>query len=101
MLSRCSPKLRHVSGDCTRAHISAVTRRQASRRRLGAWNIQNRMSQAKSEYNPRSSMTDQIDTTGMMLGELKGQMRELIHNVNNLSGKLDTLAEKVADTKGL
>src|SRR4051812_48264421 len=35
------------------------------------------------------------DTTGMMLGELKGQMRELIHNVNNLTMKVDGLAERV------
>jgi hypothetical protein len=40
-------------------------------------------------------MTEPLDTTGMMLGELKGQMRELIHNVNNMSMKLDGLTREV------
>lgn len=40
-------------------------------------------------------MTEPLDTTGMMLGELKGQMRELIHNVGNMAMKLDGLTEKV------
>ena len=42
-----------------------------------------------------------IDTTGMMLGELKGQMRELIHNVNNLAQKVDGLGERVIGAAGL
>ena len=40
-------------------------------------------------------MTEPLDTTGMMLGELKGQMRELIHNVNNMTMKLEGLTERV------
>lgn len=46
-------------------------------------------------------MTDPIDTTGMMLGEMKGQMRELIHNVNTLSAKMDSLTERVVGAAGL
>jgi hypothetical protein len=46
-------------------------------------------------------MTEPLDTTGMMLGELKGQMRELIHNVNNMSQKLDGLTEKVIGAQEL
>ena len=46
-------------------------------------------------------MSEPIDTTGMMLGELKGQMGELIHNVNNLSRKVDVLAERVIGAAGL
>lgn len=46
-------------------------------------------------------MADPPDTTGMMLGEMKGQMRELIHNVNNLSSKMDSLTERVVGAAGL
>lgn len=46
-------------------------------------------------------MTEPIDTTGMMLGELKGQMRELIHNVNNMSMKLDGLTREVVGAQEL
>lgn len=46
-------------------------------------------------------MTDPLDTTGMMLGEMKGQMRELIHNVNNLASKMDSLTERVVGAAGL
>lgn len=38
----------------------------------------------------------EIQSMGLMLGELKGQMRELIHNVNNLSAKLDAIALQAA-----
>lgn len=31
----------------------------------------------------------------MILGELRGQLRELIHNINNLSSKVDAVNEKV------
>lgn len=46
-------------------------------------------------------MTEPLDTTGMMLGELKGQMRELIHNVNNMSMKLDGLTREVVGAQDL
>lgn len=46
-------------------------------------------------------MPEPTDTTGMMLGELKGQMRELIHNVHNLTQKVDVLAERVIGAAGL
>ncbi len=42
-----------------------------------------------------------IDTTGMMLGEMKGQLRELIHNLNTMSAKIDSLTERVAGASGL
>ena len=46
-------------------------------------------------------MPEHIDTTGMMLGEIKGQMRELIHNSNNMAQKLDALTERVIGAKDL
>jgi hypothetical protein len=39
-------------------------------------------------------MADPIDTTGIMLGELKGQMREVVHTLNNMSMKLDGLSRE-------
>jgi hypothetical protein len=42
-----------------------------------------------------------LDTTGMMLGEMKGQLRELIHNLNSMSTKIDALTEKVIGAAGL
>jgi hypothetical protein len=46
-------------------------------------------------------MTEPLDTTGMMLGEMKGQLRELIHNLNSMSAKIDSLTERVAGAAGL
>jgi hypothetical protein len=46
-------------------------------------------------------MTEPLDTTGMMLGEMKGQLRELIHNLNTMSAKIDSLTERVAGAAGL
>jgi len=46
-------------------------------------------------------MNELLDTTGMMLGELKGQMGELIHNVNSLTLKVDGLVERVIGTSEL
>ena len=46
-------------------------------------------------------MGEQVDTTGMMLGEIKGQMRELIHNVNNMATKLDALTREVVSNSDL
>jgi hypothetical protein len=46
-------------------------------------------------------MADPIDTTGIMLGELKGQMREVVHTLNNMSMKLDGLSEKVISAQEL
>jgi hypothetical protein len=42
-----------------------------------------------------------LDTTGMMLGEMKGQLRELIHNLNTMSMKIDGLTERVLGAKDL
>ncbi|WCM27103.1 hypothetical protein NDN01_24500 [Sphingomonas sp. QA11] len=46
-------------------------------------------------------MTEQLDTTGMMLGEMKGQLREVIHNLNMMSTKLDALGERVISAADL
>jgi len=46
-------------------------------------------------------MNEPLDTTGMMLGEIKGQMRELVHTVNNMSMKMDGLTEKVISAQEL
>lgn len=46
-------------------------------------------------------MTEPLDTTGMMLGEMKGQLREVIHTMNNMSSKLDSLTERVVGAAGL
>lgn len=42
-------------------------------------------------------MDPQIETgIALLLGEIKGQMRELIHSTNNVSQKLDGLALRVS-----
>lgn len=48
-------------------------------------------------------MTQASDLQGMsiMLGEIKGQLRELIHTVNNTVMKLDALTREVIETKGI
>ena len=46
-------------------------------------------------------MNEPLDTTGMMLGELKGQMREVVHTLNNMSMKLDGMSEKVISAQEL
>lgn len=43
--------------------------------------------------SPRS-VSDQANQD-MILGELRGQVRELVHSVNNLSGKFDGLTREV------
>jgi hypothetical protein len=42
---------------------------------------------------PRSAAPD--ISNDMILGELRGQVRELVHGVNNLSGKFDALTREV------
>ena len=37
----------------------------------------------------------ELQTMSMTLGEVRGQLRELIHSVNNLAQKQDAMAEKV------
>ncbi len=46
-------------------------------------------------------MTEQLDATGIMLGEMKDQLRELIHKLNTMSIKLDALGERVIGTADL
>lgn len=47
----------------------------------------------------KPSMPDQIpsDFTGLAVtvGEMRGQLREVVHNLNNVSGKIDGLAREV------
>jgi hypothetical protein len=43
----------------------------------------------------RSGHLDQNQSNDMILGELRGQVRELVHGVNNLSGKFDGLTREV------
>ncbi|MES1971787.1 MAG: hypothetical protein V4472_04955 [Pseudomonadota bacterium] len=43
----------------------------------------------------------QIDSAGLLLGEMKGQLRELIHNLNTMSAKIDSLTERVIGASGL
>jgi hypothetical protein len=40
------------------------------------------------------------DDTMLILGEIRGQLRELIHNSNNNAAKLDALAIRVAALEG-
>lgn len=35
------------------------------------------------------------DPNGMILGEMRGQLREMVHSVNNLSTKFDALTREV------
>ena len=43
------------------------------------------------------SPTDTIDTgIALLLGEIRGQMRELIHSTNNAGMKIDALAARVS-----
>lgn len=39
-------------------------------------------------------MPDQNDAN-LIIGEMRGQLREVVHSVNNLSGKFDGLAREV------
>jgi uncharacterized coiled-coil protein SlyX len=40
-------------------------------------------------------VADQTVNHDMILGELRGQVRELVHSVNNLNGKFDALTREV------
>jgi hypothetical protein len=42
----------------------------------------------------------QPDDTLLILGEIRGQLRELIHNSNNNAAKLDALSIRVAALEG-
>lgn len=41
-------------------------------------------------------MSDQEPSTLLLLGEIRGQLRELVHSSNNNSAKLDALAIRVS-----
>lgn len=40
-------------------------------------------------------MSETPTNQDMLLGEMRGQLRELVHSTNNLSGKLDGLTREV------
>jgi predicted RNase H-like nuclease (RuvC/YqgF family) len=42
-----------------------------------------------------------LQSMGLMLGELRGQSREMIHQMNNLSSKLDAIAHEVSKSSHL
>ncbi|MDX3883617.1 MAG: hypothetical protein QHC65_04285 [Sphingomonas sp.] len=46
-------------------------------------------------------MTDDSAAMGVMLGELRGKVGELVHTVNNLCMKFDHLAKDVAVNSGV
>lgn len=43
----------------------------------------------------RTATSEGSVNNDMILGELRGQVRELVHGVNNLSGKFDALTREV------
>jgi hypothetical protein len=47
-----------------------------------------------------AEMTQQSDIH-MMLGEMRGQMREVVHGMNNASQKIDALTREVVEIKGM
>lgn len=51
----------------------------------------------------RPAMSDMTQTGDihMMLGEMRGQMREVIHSTNNASLKIDALTREVIEIKGI
>jgi hypothetical protein len=44
---------------------------------------------------PRVPLSNDTFNHDMILGELRGQVRELVHSVNNLNGKFDALTREV------
>ena len=40
-------------------------------------------------------MADQPENVSFAIGEIRGQLRELVHSVNNTSQKVDAIGEKV------
>ena len=53
---------------------------------------------------PAPPMSGDMSQTGdihMMLGEMRGQMREVIHTSNNTAGKVDALTREVVEIKGM
>src|SRR3546814_7912574 len=37
----------------------------------------------------------------MTLGELKGQMREIVHQLNNMSSKMDAISHEISKNSGI
>lgn len=45
--------------------------------------------------------TPAVDQTSLLLGEVRGQLRELIHTSNNTAQKVDAIGSKVVSLDGL
>lgn len=43
-----------------------------------------------------NSESPAVDQTSLLLGEVRGQLRELIHSVNNTAQKVDAIGSRVA-----
>jgi len=41
------------------------------------------------------------DNIHLMLGEMRGQLREVVHSMNNTSSKIDALTREVVEIKGI
>src|SRR3546814_5823753 len=48
-------------------------------------------------------MTGATDSPSMSmtLGELKGQMREIVHQLNNMSSKMDAISHEISKNSGI
>jgi hypothetical protein len=47
------------------------------------------------------SEVNQTSDIHMMLGEMRGQMREVVHGMNNASQKIDALTREAIEIKGI
>ncbi|OJY63224.1 MAG: hypothetical protein BGP16_00295 [Sphingobium sp. 66-54] len=48
-----------------------------------------------------SPATQAAASLELLIGEMRGQMRELIHNINNVSQKLEALSQQVAASQSI
>ena len=46
-------------------------------------------------------MTTPTESVGEKLGEIRGQLREVIHNMNNHTSKQDAIGEKLSKLEGV
>ena len=45
--------------------------------------------------HPHSDPSPPVDSASLLLGEVRGQLREVIHGMNNMSQKVDAISDKV------
>lgn len=50
---------------------------------------------------PASPALPDTASLELLIGEMRGQMRELIHNINNVSQKLEALSQQVAASQNI